>query len=93
MTDQNNTLELQMKQLTIAKKYALQHAEDIRKKYGDDYVAIHPTGRVLGHNQDDFKLDEQVSIEFPGQAILITRYQDIINPREDGMDSPEMEEE
>ena len=61
----------------------------LRSEYGDSYIAVHPSGRVIDWDLDEFSLVKRVGLDFPGEFILINTIDKIVNPISLCLDSPE----
>lgn len=66
-----------------AKSYVKVNERQLREIYGDSYVAVHPRGRVVDWDLDEFSLAKRVHLDYPGEFILVNTIDEIVNPTTD----------
>lgn len=72
-----------------AKNYVKTNEQDLRAEYGNDYIAVHPDGRVVDSDRNELLLSQRVGKEFPERFVLISTINEIVNNEETSLDSPE----
>ncbi len=74
-----------------AVNYVKQNEFELRRKYGNDYIAIMEDCGVIDRDNDRFKLIERISKNtYTEKFIFIYNLENIINPKIPIMDSPDV---
>jgi hypothetical protein len=63
------------------KEYVRNNANDLRGKYGSDYIAV-LNNQVIDHDKDQFKLAGRIKRNYRGTFVLINTLEDILNPKQ-----------
>ena len=69
--------------------YVTQHQDGLRRTYGEGVIAV-KGGEVIASGSDKFKLAKEMARKHPSEVILISTIENIVNPREFFLDSPEV---
>lgn len=76
MTDENKDWER-------AEQYVKDNAETLRNKHGNNYLAVHPEGRIIDSDEHEGRLAEKVCRAFPNENILIGNIGQIVGDNVD----------
>lgn len=70
------------------RRYVLDNHSDLRRKYGTDYLAL--MGKeVIDHDESEIKLARRMETRFRSVPLLISTIDNILNPIEHCLPSPE----
>ena len=86
----SNEMETAIDEFEIARNYVRADEKELRRKYGDDYIAV-LFNKDVDHDKDEIKLATRIEEKFRDKPVLIGTIDDILNPKEEHLPSPEGE--
>jgi hypothetical protein len=82
-------MEEDLNALERERNYVIENQDAIRQQYGNSYLAVKDES-VIDHDSDKFKLARRIEEKHRDQVVLISSLEDVLNPREVHLDSPEL---
>jgi len=79
-----------LRQWEEQRQYAIKNQDAIRQQYGTDYIAVKDC-QVIDHDKDEFVLAKRIEEKFRDQIVLISTLENILNPKANFLESPEVE--
>ena len=79
-----------LRQWEEQRQYAIKNEDAIRQQYGTDYIAVKDC-QVIDHDKDEFVLAKRIEEKFRDQIVLISTLENILNPKANFLESPEVE--
>jgi hypothetical protein len=84
--------ESSLEKFETQEEWVKENLEDLAIKYGiNEYLAV-KNFEVIDHDKDQFKLAERIQRKYREQFVLISNIENILDPKVDHLESPEIEE-
>ena len=84
------TIEQTIEELEIARNYVKANGEELRRRYGADYIAV-LSNKVVDNDKEEFALAERMERNYRDKSVLVGTIEGIVSPIKHELPSPEVE--